>query len=396
MTTEPDGAIASFETTAGAAVGLATRTATAWLDVTAHAVAVGAQYWQRAAARGASAADVLDDAATWMRLTQTRREPTWASPNTVLTESRVARLRDFSPEGASALVPTLILPPQAGHHSCIVDFRPRQSQVGVAVAAGLDRLYAVEWLEATSDTADASIDEYVAAVRDAVERIGAPVNLIGDCQGGWLASIYAALEPDSVATLTVGAAPIDFHAGEGPLVDYVSLMSSLHVSPYEAMVDAGGGLLRGEAMLAGFIALAPEEEVKKHLDLLLEMHDPDFVRRYVEFEDWFKYTQDIAGAFYLWIVEHLFARNELVAGTLEIGGRRVDLGAITCPVTILAGSRDHITPPEQAFALAQHVATAPEAIRCELVDAGHLGLFMGRSALREHWAPLLAELVRGG
>ena len=86
------------------------------------------------------------------------------------------------------------------------------------------------------------------------------------------------------------------------------------------MVDAGGGVLRGEVMLAGFIALAPEEERKKHLDLLLSMRDPEFVRRYAEFEDWFKHTQDIAGAFYLWIVEHLFVGNELVAGTLQVGG----------------------------------------------------------------------------
>ena len=392
------GVSASYETetVAGAAVGLTTRMASAWLDVTSHAVSVGAQYWQSAIARGASAADVLDDAYTWMRITQTRSEPTWGSPSAVLTESPVARLRDFSPEEPSALTPTLILPPQAGHHSCIVDFNPRQSQVGVALAAGLDRLFVLEWLEATPATADCSVEEYVGAVRDAVEHIGEPVHLIGDCQGGWLAAIYAALEPGSVATLTVGASPIDFGAGEGPLIDYIALMSNLHVSPYEAMVAAGGGLLRGEAMLAGFIALAPEEEGKKHLDLLLEMHDPEFVRRYTEFEDWFKYTQDISGAFYLWIVDHLFIGNELVAGTLEIDGERVDLRAITCPVTILAGSRDHITPPEQAFALAQHVGTAPEAIRCELVDAGHLGLFMSRAALREHWAPLLAELARGG
>lgn len=375
---------------------MATKFAAAWFDVTSHAVTVGAQYWQGAIARGASPAEVMDDAVTWMRLTQGRREPTWASPSTVLAEDLVARLRDFSPEGATAALPTLILPPQAGHHSCIVDFSPRQSQVGTAIAAGLDRVYVLEWLGATAATADASIDEYVTAVAGAVERIGGRVHLIGDCQGGWLASIYAALEPDSVATLTVGGAPIDFQAGEGPLVDYVALMSGLETSPYRAMVDAGGGILRGEAMLAGFIALAPEEEAKKHLDLVLELHDPEYVRRYTEFEDWFKYTQDIAGAFYLWIVEHLFTDNELVGGTLMVGGRRVDLGAITCPVTILAGSRDHITPPEQAFALARHVSTAPDAIRCELVDSGHLGLFMSRSALREHWAPLLGELAADG
>lgn len=384
------------DSTAGAATNLATRLTATWLDVASHAVAVGTEYWHGALARGASPAEVLDDALMWMRLTQGRREPTWASPNAVVAEDRVARLRDFSPDGAGALLPTLILPPQAGHHSCIVDFSPRQSQVGVAIAAGLDRLYVLEWLEATRATADASIDDYVAAVADAIHRIGGPVHLIGDCQGGWLASIFAALEPDSVATLTVGGAPIDFRAGEGPLIDYVSLMSGLHVSPYQALVDAGGGVLPGDAMLAGFVALAPEEEVKKHLDLLLEMRDPEFVRRYTEFEDWFKYTQDIAGAFYLWIVEHLFTRNELVGGSLEACGRRVDLSAIACPVTILAGSRDHITPAEQAFALARHVSTAPEAIRCELVDSGHLGLFMSRSALREHWAPLLGELAGGG
>ena len=62
------------------------------------------------------------------------------------------------------------------------------------------------------------------------------------------------------------------------------------------------------------------------------MRDQEYVRRYADFEDWFKYTQDIAGAFYLWIVEHLFEGNELVAGTLQVGGRAVDLGQITCPV----------------------------------------------------------------
>ena len=152
-------------------------------------------------------------------------------------------------------------------------------------------------------------------------------------------------------------------------------------------------MLRGEVMVGGFIALAPEDEVRKQLDLLLGLRDPDYVRRYAEFEDWFKWTQDIAGAFYLWIVEHLFEGNELAAGTLEVDGERVDLRRIRCPVTILAGARDHITPPEQALALANLVGTPPDDIACQLVDAGHLGLFMGRAPLRDHWAPLFAALA---
>src|SRR4051794_3403779 len=145
-------------------------------------------------------------------------------------------------------------------------------------------------------------------------------------------------------------------------------------------------------MVAGFIALAPEDEIRKPLGLLLSLRGPDYVARYNDFEDWFKYTQDIAGGFYLWITEHLFEGNELVAGTLQVGGRTVDLGQITCPVNILAGARDHITPPAQALALGDHVGTPPDQIRRDLVDAGHLGLFMGRAALRDHWATLFESL----
>ena len=384
---------ATLDTPAAAAANLATRMAATWLDLAGHAVTVGTRYWTDAFERGLTPVDVVDDTARWMRTVSDRREPTWSLPNTVVASSPITRLRDFSPPGAAAAVPTLILPPQAGHHSCIVDYSERQSQVAVALEAGCDRLFVVEWLEATAETAGSSIVEYVDSVRDAIAHIGAPVHLIGDCQGGWLAAIVAALDPDSVASLTIGAAPIDFHAGEGPLLDSIALAAGLQGAPYRALVKAGGGVLRGEVMVAGFIGLAPEEEGRKQLDLLLSIHDAEYVRRYADFEDWFKHTQDIAGAFYLWIVEHLFEGNELAHGNLQVGERTVDLRQIRCPVTVLAGSRDHITPPEQAFALAGLVGTPPDQVHCELVDGGHLGLFMGRAALRDHWAPLFASLA---
>ena len=53
------------------------------------------------------------------------------------------------------------------------------------------------------------------------------------------------------------------------------------------------------------------------------------------------------------------------------------------------GYQDRITPPEQVWALADLVATPAEDISRELVDAGHLGLFMGRAALEP-----IAERVR--
>ncbi|HEY2436163.1 MAG TPA: hypothetical protein VGH93_03220, partial [Solirubrobacteraceae bacterium] len=111
-------------------------------------------------------------------------------------------------------------------------------------------------------------------------------------------------------------------------------------------------------------------------------------------EDWFKHTQDIPGAFYLWIVRHLFRDNELVAGSLEVSRRGVKLADLDMPLNLLAGATDHITPPEQVFAIADYASTPAEHLRRDVTPGGHLGLFMGHQALREHWPPLLAQVLR--
>ncbi|HMA46601.1 MAG TPA: hypothetical protein VKP11_05290 [Frankiaceae bacterium] len=94
----------------------------------------------------------------------------------------------------------------------------------------------------------------------------------------------------------------------------------------------------------------------------------------------------------MWIIEHLFQANALVRGTLEVGGRRVDLGAIDCPLYLMAGEKDHITPPDQVYALADHASTPPDQVVRHLTTGGHLGLFMGHEALRGHWPPILADV----
>ena len=115
------------------------------------------------------------------------------------------------------------------------------------------------------------------------------------------------------------------------------------------MVAAGRGNMPGQFVLNGFIALRPDAEIAKHVDLLRHLDDPAAVARYQVFEDWFKHTQDVPGTFYLWLVEHLFAGNELITGDLVVGGERVDLGALSCPLFLLGGATDHITPPVQVF-----------------------------------------------
>ncbi len=351
-----------------------------------------ADYWSSAVRRGVSPFELGLEALEWLSVSQRREQPQWATANHVVFETPVARLRDFSlpdAEHANDLVPTLLLPPQAGHDSCIVDFSPDQSQLRAVQEAGLTRVYSMDWIGATAETADAGINDYIDALERAVEQLGGRVNLIGDCQGGWLAVIYAALHPEQINTLTIAGAPIDYHAGEPLIHDFVKVLPDAF---YRTAVKMGGGVLRGQFMLAGFMMMKPEQEIDRQLQLLVNVSDDAHVRRYRHFETWFQHTQDVPGTFYLWIVEHLFRDNELIRGELKLEGRRLDLQDITCPLFLLAGQQDHITPPAQVFALADYAGTPADQVVRRTTTGGHLGLFMGREALVEFWPPILHEV----
>jgi poly(3-hydroxybutyrate) depolymerase len=349
-------------------------------------------YWSSAMRRGATPFDLWLEGLKWLEVSQRRDQPQWATENRIVFETPVARLRDFSlPDGKDPgdLVPTLLLPPQAGHDSCIVDFSPDQSQLRAVREGGLTSVFSMDWIGATAATKDAGIDDYLEALERAVDHLGGKVNLVGDCQGGWLAVIYAAMYPEQINTLTIAGAPIDYHLGEPLIHDWMKVMPE---DFYAKAVKLGDGVLRGEFMLAGFRMMKPDGEIDRQLQLLANITDDVHVRRYRQFETWFQHTQDVSGAFYLWIVEHLFRNNELIRGELEIRGRRLDLRDITCPLFLLAGKEDHITPPSQVFALADYAGTPADQVVRRTTTGGHLGLFMGREALVEYWPPIIDEV----
>jgi poly(3-hydroxybutyrate) depolymerase len=340
--------------------------------------------------------DLVADSLVWSTAVALRRPPQWSTPHRIVREWPLARLRDFSEPSSEPSsepqLPVLLLPPQAGHDSCIVDHAPGQSQIRTARDAGVRALFSLDWKGATLATRDATIDDYVEMLDEVIEHLGGQAHLVGDCQGGWMAVIYAALRPSSVASLTIAGAPVDFHAGEPVIGEWLNRLSPRgELRLYRSIVAAHGGVLPGSFLLQGFKALQPGASRRRRLELLPTVRDPRAVERYRRFEDWFEHTQAIPGAFYLWIVEHLFLGNELVAGTLTVSGEKVDLGRLTMPLHLLAGEADHITPPAQVFALADHAASR-DVVR-HRVAGGHLGLFMGREALRTAWRDVFSGLA---
>lgn len=336
--------------------------------------------------------DFAQDAIRWWEIVAERHEPTWSTRHRTVRNWPQAKLLDFSTSDSGA--PVVILPPQAGHASTIVDYSAGQSQVRTAHSAGLERVFVLSWNPATPATSSSSIDDYIAILDEAVELLGGRIHLVGDCQGGWLSVIYAALRPQAIISLTAAGAPIDFHSGHSAIQEWVRGLSARgEMRFYNKLVEFGQGNHLGANQILGFKMMEPPEEISRLAGLWGHLHDDAYVRRYTDFENWFAWGQDIPGAFYLWIIEHLFIRNELIEKKLRVNGQVVDLGNITCPVFMLAGTTDHITPREQMFALADHVSTPKRSQHQELVAAGHLGLFMGHAALEGAWTDVFGKLA---
>jgi poly(3-hydroxyalkanoate) synthetase len=164
------------------------------------------------------------------------------------------------------------------------------------------------------------------------------------------------------------------------------------MAAYEWIVFAGGGRAPGSALSCGFDLLRPDERfVGNYRDLYLNALDPEYVERYDRIRNWYRLNKDVAGELYLEVVRDLFKGNRLARGTMRIRDRTVDLGAIRCPVFLVGGTEDHITPVAQVMALRALAPRAP--CRTWTVKAGHVGVFMGRTALRTVWPEIAAGML---
>ena len=255
-----------------------------------------------------------------------RRPPQWASRQRIVRRSPLTRLRDFTPARPADVVPTLVLPPQAGHDSCIVDYSSAQSQMQTILRrraraplrARLDRRHA----------GDQGRDDRRLPGRGATPRCSrraaaaASTSWATARAAGW-PTIYAALHPERVNTLTIAGAPIDFHAGDAVIHESVAGAQRrrpvLLPGPGRARATACS---RASSCSAASSSSSRRTRSASSCSCWRNVRDARHVERYRAFEDWFKHTQDIAGPFYLWLVEHLFRDNELIGGTLTHRRRR--------------------------------------------------------------------------
>jgi poly(3-hydroxyalkanoate) synthetase len=327
-------------------------------------------------------------AAAWVEPDR-RPKPEWATPNHVRLDLATMELRDFST--AREGVATLVCAPYALHGATISDFATGHSVVQTLAHHGCHRVFVTDWRSATQDMRLLTIDNYLAELNVAVDEIGAPVDLVGLCQGGVLALMYAARFPSKVRKLVLAGAPIDLDAE-------VSLLSvtakNLPLGVFDEISRLGEGRVLGQRVIDLWAPALHGQEGAIALQIGTR-DDSEAAALLQRFRAWYDWTVDLPGAYFQQTVLWLFKENRLADGRLTALGRQVDLGEVRHPLFLLAARDDELVAPGQLMAVRRLVGTRPQEIIESIVDScGHLGLFIGAASLAGAWSRAASWLAQ--
>lgn len=309
------------------------------------------------------------------------QEPEGITPGRIALELGTARLRDYTLVGEG--IPTLLCTPLALHGSVVADLAPGHSLVAALRGAGIERLFMVDWRSASAEMRFLGIDDYLADLNVLVDQLGGVVDLVGLCQGGWLSLVFAARFPAKVRKLVMAGAPVDIAAGQSELS---AAATATPFAVFQSLVSLGDGRVIGRdvAKLWGNDTV-DANDIRRSLQAPEVVGSPEFTRLEAIFKRWNLWTIDVPGKYYLEVIEKLYMHNQLATGSFVALGQRIDLSLVRLPVYLLAGSDDEVVAPEQLLAVERLTGTPPAYLRHDMARSDHLGLFMGKRTLEEHW-----------
>lgn len=300
-----------------------------------------------------------------------------ATPRHEAWSNDLATLYRMGDEPLSGRGPAVLLVYALVNREHVLDLEHGRSFVRRLIDAGLD-VWLLAWRPPESYQPELTLERYadetigaaLQAVRDGSRR--QRVALIGICQGGTLALCHVACHPRAAHRLVTIVTPVDFHA------DGFLLGRWLRHVDVDLLVDAFGNV-PGEWLNAAFLALRPLQlGSRKYVDALDRLQEPAQAASFLRMERWLNDSPDQAGEAFRVYARDLVQANGFVNASLQLGGRRVDLRAVRCPLLNIAAARDHIVPTGAALALGELVGS--RHYRAEVVNSGHIGLFASRHA----------------
>ncbi len=261
----------------------------------------------------------------------------------------------------------------------MADLQAGRSLIAALMARGFD-VYLIDWgypggadrLLGLDDYVNRYIDACVEHLRQLLARDA--LSVLGICQGGTLSTCYAALHPHKVERLITTVTPIDFHTPQDMLSHFVR-----HIDVDSLLKSCGN--VNGDFLNALFLSLKPYRLTQqKYLRFLEQLGDAEAVATFLRMEQWIFDSPALAARACGEFARDFYQANKLVKGEVSLGGRRVELSAITMPVLNIYARDDHLVPPAASQAL-RAVVGSKDYSEVEL-PGGHIGVYVGLKSPR--------------
>lgn len=312
------------------------------------------------------------------------------SPKTEVYSEDKMRLFKYD-RGAPATVKTPVLIVYALVNTYkMLDLQEDRSYIRNLLNAGMD-IYLIDWGFPTASDRYLTIDDYVNGYIDhCVDHIRQAhgvekVNILSICQGGTLSLIYTALHQEKVKNLVTHVTPVDFSTNDGLLFRWSKDMD------FDALVEGNRGLIPGDFLNQGFDMLKPMMKVQKQQSLTNSINDKEKLLNFLRMEKWISESPDQAGECFRQFMKDLYQENKLVKGQLEVGGHKVSLKNITCPLLNIYATEDHLVPPAATIPLNDHVGSKDKELYS--FKGGHIGVFVGGKSQKE-LAPAVSAWIK--
>lgn len=311
-----------------------------------------------------------------------------ASAKDVLVERGTMRLYRYRPRVDDVYRVPLLLVMATTNRGYIFDMVPGQSLVEYLLDAGFD-VFMLDWAPPRADEKRLTLESYVldflpAAVARVAEETGElDVSVVGYCFGGVLSLLWAALEGEGrLANLVTFTTPVDFSR-----MEMFQAWADRRFFDVDRLVDVHGNC-PGDYLYTAFDMLRPGTRAVTGARLYDQLHDDEFVKSFRMFDRWAADILPLAGEYFRQTTKLLMWENRLLDGTLEVGGRRVELGGIAAPFLHVAAQHDHIVPTAASAPLIGMIGSGDKE---EVVlKGGHVSLVAGGNAVKRLW-PRLAH-----
>jgi polyhydroxyalkanoate synthase len=273
------------------------------------------------------------------------------APGKVVFRNELIELLQFSATTEEVQqIPLVIFPPWINKYY-IMDLRAENSLIRWLTGQGIT-VFLASWVNPDARLADKTFEDYMRqgvyeGTAAAMKQCGVThVNAVGYCIGGTLLGVslahMAAKGVSPIGSATFFAAQHDFsEAGDLLLFTNESWLSDL-----ERRMDAGGGVLSGQALSETFNMLRSNDMIWSFFvnNYLMGEQPKPFDMLY-----WNSDQTRMPKTLHLYYLRKFYVENAFARGELVIDGVPLDLKAVTTPVYIQSSKEDHIAPARSVY-----------------------------------------------